>query len=308
MPIAERISIAGFSASDTGVLSYRTGAAAPGEQFTWFDRQGKVTGMVGDPALVAGLNSAPALSPDEKRVAFAATESGNTDIWLYEFTRGTTTRFTFDPGFDGNPVWSPDGSRVAFRGQRGGVWGIYQKASNLTGGENLLYKSGAVAASPTDWSRDGRFLLYQTGGAGVLALPLTGGAAGGSGDTKPIALLPAEFDQRGARFSPDGRFFSYLSTENGKDEVYVQAFDPSLGSGAWGSRSAGGKWMVSKGGGLSAHWRGDGKELLYMAPNGDLMSVDVSTTPVFQAGVPSAFSIPKPPRDSGTSLPTAGAS
>ena len=100
VPIAEQISVAGFSASDTGVLTYRTGATAPGQQLTWFDREGKVTGMVGEPALLAGLNSAPALSPDEKRVAFASTDpqSGNTDIWVYEFARGTTTRFTFDPG------------------------------------------------------------------------------------------------------------------------------------------------------------------------------------------------------------------
>ncbi len=297
VPIAERIGLTAFSASDTGVLSYRAGAALPGQQFTWFDREGKVTGMVGEPALLAGLSSAPALSPDEKRVAFASTDpqSGNTDVWLYEFARGTTTRFTFDPGQDLTPVWSPDGSRVAFLGQRGGVWGIYQKASNLTGGEDLLYKAGTVVANPTSWSRDGRFLLYMTAPAGVLALPLTGATAGGSGEAKPIPLLAAEFNQRGARFSPDGRFYSYISNESGKEEIYVQSFDPSLGSGAGGAgaKSAGGKWMVSKGGGLSAHWRGDNKEILYLAPNGDMMSVDVSTTPVFQAGVPKRLFNPK---------------
>jgi Tol biopolymer transport system component len=292
VPIAERIGVTAFSASDTGVLSYRNGAALPGQQFTWFDREGKVTGMVGEPALLAGLNSAPALSPDEKRAAFAATDpqSGNTDIWLYDFARGTTTRFTFDPGQDVTPVWSPDGNSIAFAGQRGGVWGIYQKASNLTGSENLLYKAGAIVWFPTSWSRDGKFLLYMTGPAGVLALPLSGATANGSVDAKPIALLPAEFAQRGARFSPDGRFFSYISNENGKDEIYVQSFDPS---GRSSEKAAGGKWMVSKGGGLSAHWRGDGKEILYMAANGDLMSVDVSTTPVFQAGVPKRLFNPK---------------
>ncbi len=125
----------------------------------------------------------------------------------------------------------------------------------------------------------------------MLALPLAGATTGGSsGDTKPIAILPAEFNQRGARFSPDGRFFSYLSDESGKDEIYVQTFYPSAGAGA---KSVGGKWMVSKGGGLSAHWRGDGKEILYLAPNGDLMSVEVSTTPVFQAGVPKRLFNPK---------------
>ena len=43
--------------------------------------------------------------------------------------------------------------------------------------------------------------------------------------------------------------------------------------------------MVSKDGGGGAHWRADGKQLLYFAPDLTLMSVDVTTSPVFQAGV-----------------------
>jgi hypothetical protein len=104
-----------------------------------------------------------------------------------------------------------------------------------------------------------------------------------SGERKPIPLVAAEFNQRGARFSPDGRFFSYLSNESGTDGVYVQTFDPAAASG---SHAAGGKWMISKGGGLSAHLRTDGKEIFYLAPNGDMMAVDVTTAPSFQPGVP----------------------
>ena len=47
-----------------------------------------------------------------------------------------------------------------------------------------------------------------------------------------------------------------------------------------------GKWLISKGGGTDPRWRGDGKELFYVASDGKLMSVDISTKPVFQAGVP----------------------
>jgi serine/threonine protein kinase/Tol biopolymer transport system component len=281
VPIAEQIAfnlgVNGFSASMQGTLIYRIGAGQA-EQLSWFDRQGKSLGVAGDPANFAPT-SAPALSPDGKKVAIARIDqqSGNQDIWLYEFARGVNTRFTFDPGIDQNPVWSPDGSQIAFSAQRNNVWGIYRKAANLVGDEELLSKTDVGLL--TSWSRDGRYALYQSGNAGVWALPVD---SSGSREQKPIPLLPREFNQRGARFSPDGKFFSYLSTESGKDEVYVRTFDPS------GSDNTGkaGKWMVSKDGGGGAHWRADGKEILYLAPDQTMMSVEVTTTPVFQAGVP----------------------
>jgi serine/threonine protein kinase/Tol biopolymer transport system component len=282
VPIAEQIplnlGLNGFSSSMQGTLVYRTGGGQ-GEQLSWFDRQGKSLGVAGDPAAFAPT-TAPALSPDGKRVAIARSDqqSGNTDVWLYEFARGVNTRFTFDPGVDQNPVWSPDGSQIAFSAQRNADWGIYRKAANLVGNEELLYKTG-TASPPTSWSRDGKYVLYQGGAAGVWALPVD---SSGSTERKPIPLLAPEFNQRGARFSPDGKFFSYLSTESGKDEVYVRTFDPS-GSGNAGKA---GKWMVSKDGGGGAHWRADGKEILYLAPDQTMMSVEVTTTPVFQAGVP----------------------
>ena len=276
VPLIEQVS--NFSISSNGLLAYRTGGGQ-GQQLVWFDRIGKTLGTAGDPWLLAA-NSAPALSPDGKRVAISRIDatSGNTDIWLLEFARGVATRFTFDPAEDRNPVWSPDGSKIVFASQREGSWGIYQKTSNLVGGEGLVYKSGGSAAPfPTDWSRDGRFVLFQTAGAGVWALPM-------EGDHKPIMLLPAQFNQRGARFSPNGRFFSYLSSESGKDEVYVRSFNP-----ASPAATSGGEWMVSKDGGAGAHWRADGKELLYTSPDKTIMSVGVSTSSVFESGLPKAL-------------------
>ena len=280
IPIAEQLGAlsaqGNFSTSATGVLVYRTGGGAE-QQLTWFDRQGKSSGAAGEPFLSPGA-SAPAISPDGKRVAFARTDaqSGNSDIWLLDFARGSNTRFTFDPGADQNPVWSPDGSKIAFLGQRGNKWGIYQKASNLLGEEELLYDSGGAATPPTGWSRDGRFLLFQMGGAGVMALPIE------NREHKPIPLLTTEFSQRGPRFSPDGKLFSYLSAETGADEVYIRTFDPS---GAPAQQASGGKWMVSKGGGGGAHWRADGKEIFYFT-GGTMMSVEVTPGP--------SFGVPKP--------------
>jgi eukaryotic-like serine/threonine-protein kinase len=263
-----------FSASAAGTLVYRTGGGQ-NQQLTWFDRQGRPRGAVGEPSLFVRA-SAPRLSPDGKKLAVTRTDvqSGNTDISLLELARGTYTRFTFNPSIDGFPLWSPDGNRIVYTSHRDGAWGIYQKALNQEGSEELLYKKpGAIGITPTSWSSDGRFVLFQTGGSGVLALPM-------EGDHKPIVLLPPQYNERGAGFSPDGRFVSYVSNETGESELYVRPFDPT------GLHLVGEKTPISTGGAIGGTWRADGKEILYRAPDGTEMSVAITTTPGFQAEAP----------------------
>jgi Tol biopolymer transport system component len=262
-------------------------------QLTWFDRTGKVLGTIGDPGLYRTL----AISPDGKRVAFERADPQNFphhDIWLYDSARGVTTRFTFDPGWDGNPVWSPDGSHIAFGGEKPdtGIFNLYQKPSNLAGEEELLFKSG-VHKIPSGWSPDGRFLLFfnPVGTTHVWVLPLGGTAA----NRKPFPLEQSDFAQAAGRFSPDGRWIAYQSNESGKDEIYVRPFDASAASASppTAGTAVTGKWMVSKDGGTVPLWRGDGKEMFYLAPNGMAMVVDVNTSGVFQAGIPKPlFKVP----------------
>jgi len=299
IPIAEQVT--SFSASPTGVLVYWSGSSTSGGPsrgniqglLTWFDRTGKVLGTIGDPGLYRTL----AISPDGKRVAFERADPqsfAHHDIWLYDSARGVTTRFTFDSGWDGNPVWSPDGSHIAFGGAKPetGIFNLYQKTSNLAGEEELLFKS-EVHKIPSSWSPDGRFLLFfnPAGATHVWVLPLDGTAA----NRKPFQLEQSDFFQAAGRFSPDGRWIAYHSNESGKDEIYVRPFDASAaaGSPATGGTAVTGKWMVSKDGGTVPLWRGDGKEMFYLAPNGMAMAVDVNTSGIFQAGIPKPlFKVP----------------
>jgi eukaryotic-like serine/threonine-protein kinase len=56
---------------------------------------------------------------------------------------------------------------------------------------------------------------------------------------------------------------------------------------------AGDKWPVSKAGGSNPRWRGDGKELFFAAPDGGVMSVDITTELTFQASAPrTLFKVP----------------
>jgi eukaryotic-like serine/threonine-protein kinase len=301
VPIAEQVSNASFSVSATDVLVYVAGRTTqPGNtqggvqgQLTWFDREGKVVGAFGDP----GLYRTVALSPDGKRVAFdRADPQGPTirNIWLYDFARGVTTRFTFDSGWDSDPVWSPDGSRMAFGSLRGSGqrFDLYQKTSNLTGEDELLFKSTSESKLPSSWSADGRFLLYFKPNlpAHVWLLPL-----GGTGsDHKPIPFSSSQFNEAAARFCPNGRWIAYSSDESGRDEIYVRPFDASGAVGSSRDVPVTGKWMVSKDGGRNPRWSHDGKELFYLSSAGGMMmTVPVSTTGVFQAGVPKAlFKVP----------------
>jgi len=286
VPIAEGLPDEGrpqFSASSTGVLAYRTGVPGPStNQLTWFDRAGKNLGTVGEP----GQYNTLALSPDGGRVAFerndpqaagrAGASRGNTDIWWHEFSTGISTRLTFDPGFDGQPVWSPDGSHIIFSSNRDGSMNLYQKVASGAGNEEALLKSNEEKHS-YDWSPDGRFLLYGVQGqkVDVWALPLTGD------DRKPIRYLQTESNVIQARFSPDSRWVAYTSDESGKREVYVSPFPAAPGV----------KWMVSKGGGDQPRWRRrDGKELFYISPDRKMIAVEISTASgAVQPGIPKAL-------------------
>jgi serine/threonine protein kinase len=264
------INLALFSASQTGVLAYRTGTGITRARLLWLDRSGKELGTIGE----NGDYSNPALSPDEKRLAVGRRDprSGTRDIWVFDLTRGTSSRLTFDPADDTNPSWSPDGNWIAFTSDRKGERHLYRKLASGTGEEEVLWELGE-RKSVEDWSNDGRTILFNNLSpkrpADVWALPL-------EGDRKATPVLSAPFAEDQAQLSPDGRWIAYRSYESGRYEVYVQSFPPS-----------GGKWQISTAGGNEPQWRRDGKELFYTAPGNKLMAVEVRAGgALLEAGIP----------------------
>jgi Tol biopolymer transport system component len=279
VPIAEQVGSGSnnmggfFSASLNGILSYRVGPAGGGGNFqlALFSRQGKFVRVLNE----QGLYFEPAFSPDGTQVAFRRLDNAVSapDIWVHEFAGDRNSRLTFDPAADIAPVWSPNGKEIIFASDRDSTRGIYRKSATGAGSEKVVLKSPEPKV-PTDWSRDGRFLLFTQvdpkTGDDIWVMPLTG-------DAQPSKYLKTEFSESGARFSPDGRFVAYESNASGSQEVYVRPF-PDSNSG---------QWMVSRGGGGQPRWRGDGKELFYRNPNtNSLMSVDVTLNPTFNASVP----------------------
>jgi eukaryotic-like serine/threonine-protein kinase len=266
-----------FSASRSGTLVYRTGGAGGSYKLARFDRQGNTLGMPTDADY--GANTL-ALSPDGSRVAVERIDEALADsnIWLLDLARGGRTRFTYTKsGLDRKAAWSPDGTRIAFSSARNGKSDLYQRAVDGAGQEELLLKSGSPRYV-TDWSRDGRFLMFEqmteSNRRDLWVLPMEG-----AGERKPVPFLRAEFDSRAGRFSPDGRWIAYSSNESGDYEIYVRPFPAPAGGG--------GKWMVSQGGGSEPHWRRDGRELFYIRPDGEVMVLEVSVGgAAFQSGIP----------------------
>jgi eukaryotic-like serine/threonine-protein kinase len=278
VPIAEQVLGNALTVSNSETIAYRTGSAGGRRQLTWFDRSGKEIGKLGGADQTSAAD--PALSRDGRRLAFWRNMNGRADIWISDLTRGATTRLTFEEGNKYGPIWSPDGSRIAFQSDPKGVFDLYWKSATGAGTEELLL-STPQSKTPTDWSPDGRFLLYRSGdsasGYDLWALPI-------NGERKPFPVIQTNFEERDGQFSPDGKWIAYQSDESGRFEIYLQPF-----AGPDEPQKPGGKWQVSSNGGAQVRWRNDGKELFYIALDEELMAVPVrldSNTHTAQFGEP----------------------
>jgi Tol biopolymer transport system component len=258
--------IAGYALSSTGSLAYVPGATSTEGVLSWTDRTGSVE------ALKAPTRAyfEPHLSPDGQRVAVTIGTGSTTDVWVYEFPRGTLTRLTFD-GHDISPVWSPDGRRIAYAANRSRGWEILSKLADGSGAEETLIPGQNLFQIPGSWSPDGKYLAYMLvspeTGTDIWILPL-------AGDRKPWPLAQTKCNEQQPRFSPDGHWIAYTSDESGRSEIYVQPFP-----------GPGGKFQVSTEGGYWPVWARDGRELSYLNGN-RMMSVSITTRPSFDAATP----------------------
>ncbi|MGC2245122.1 MAG: protein kinase [Terriglobales bacterium] len=260
-----------FDVSQSGTLIYNTGVGAAQSALTWIDRSGKELAHIGDPAIQAN----PTLSPDGGRVAVDISDqkANNVDVWIESTSGVGNTRFTFDPAEEVTGVWSRDGKVLAYRGAEAeGTTLVLKSATGLEPAKKrmTLPPSSMDDFLPNSWSLDDKEILctrQTTLGEYLELLPVAGG--------EPTRFLNGSGSATNGQISPDGKWVAYASDESGAWEIYVTSFP-----------GAAGKWQVSRGGGTEPRWRGDAKELFYIAPNGVLTAVPVNAQGVFATGTP----------------------
>jgi Tol biopolymer transport system component len=248
-------------------LAFENGATT----IVFFDRAGKRTGGISERALYNDT----VVSPDGTRVAVVKNDlpSETADLFIVDIATGASTRLTTSARteFVMAPVWSPDSSRIAYVTIRKGQEAIYVRAANGQGSEEVLYKNPGAFMNLADWSQDGRFLTFAVSdlqGGALFTLPLDGGA-----DRKPTEVFKTDLRVFFPKFSPDGRFLSYIQIDKAnRGEIFVRPVDP---------KTTGGPWQISDGSFSPAFWRRDGKELYYLARDQAVMVADVGTSPTF---------------------------
>jgi serine/threonine-protein kinase len=252
-----------YGVSATGSLAYVSGgAAAIQRRLMWVTRNGTEEPLAA-PAQAYGY---PRLSPDGRRIAVEL----DNQIWLYDLSRDTLTRFTFEGPNNQGPVWMPDGKRIAFGSQKEGQRrNLFWQLADGGGGLERLTTS-EEQQNVTSLSSDGQLMaFFAQGGPGlrdIWVLQLS--------DRKAQPFLRTPFNEGAPSFSPDGRWLAYLSNESGRPEIYVQPYP-----------GPGGKWQISTDGGTEPLWNRNGRELFYRAGN-KMMAVQVTTEPAFTAGKP----------------------
>jgi serine/threonine-protein kinase len=254
-----------YAISNNGTLVYVPGEFAENpRELVWVDREGSVTPLTETPRAF----EAPRLSPDGRRIAITL-RTTNPDVWVYDLSRSTLTRLTFDEEEDETPIWTPDSERVTFSAVRDGVRNLFWKPADGSASEELLSEH-QYHAHLGSWSPNGVLAFQEqhpTNGWDIWVLPL-------EGDSKPQPFLRTAFSEDWAQFSPDGQWLAYISNESGRNEVYVQPYP-----------GPGGKWQISTEGGIEPVWSPKGDELFYR--NGDqMMTVAINTQPTFSATTP----------------------
>ncbi|MDA2928155.1 hypothetical protein MYX78_13175, partial [Acidobacteria bacterium AH-259-G07] len=257
-----------FSFSRLGSLVYVPGIAGELENtLLWVDREGQEERLAAE-----RLYFWPRLSPDGAHLALVVFDGANWDLWIYELTRKTLTRLTFDPAGNLYPLWTPDGLRVVFASRRGGgQYNLFWKAADGTGQAERLTTSPNDQI-PYSFSPDGKRLVFMeenpetSWDLHVLSM-----------EDEPTSqpLLQTQFNETSPAISPDGRWMAYRSVESGREEVYVRPF-PKVEQG---------KWQISSDGGTRPLWGPEGRELFYQSDEA-MMMVPIETESTFTAGSP----------------------
>ena len=266
--IADNVQMAGatgtaqFSLASNGALAYVPVQSVPVQLgLVGLDGTRKMLGPVPDGT------SAPRVSPDGRRVTFAAAG----DIYVADLSNLAGARKVIAGGTF--PLFSPDGQWLAFGSlgtkRDGGIEEIFLQRADGSGQAELLVKPGRA---PEHWPEGDQGFSFITHRGKANDYDLWTYSIKEK-EVTPLVVMN-ESAQLSSRFSPDMHWFAYMSSESGDWQVYVQPY-PETGA----------KFQVTKQGGRLPLWSADGQQLFY-EHDGQMFAVPV------QFGVQPAFGTP----------------
>ena len=242
------------SAGGNGAVVYQSLSPAV-SQPTWFSRTGEQIAVASDEGSYGDLS----LARDQNRLALTMkTSGGPSGIWQLDLHRSVLSHFAVDASAV-SPVWSPDGGTILFARNFQGAFRLFRKPSAGGSEEQVLASDNARTPSggkqiPSDWSADGQVILFEED-RDIHVLRVGPGA-------ERRALIRGPADEGQGRLSPDQKWVAFSSNASGRREVYVALFsNPER------------RWQISSQSGRTPLWRGDGRELFYVADDGTLMAV-----------------------------------
>jgi Tol biopolymer transport system component/predicted Ser/Thr protein kinase len=257
-----------YSFSNTGSVAYVPGGLqAVQRKLVWVDRKGTEQPL----PTPSHPYRTPRLSPDGRRVVVAISDQLGDHIWLYDLTRDTLTRLTFEGTTNSTPIWTPDGKRITFGSTRGGssASDAFWQPADGSGSAEALTMFRENRHNMGSWSPDGQVLSFEeinpVTRRDVWVYTLS--------DRKAHPFLNTQFNETAPEFSPDGHWLAYASDESGRYEIYVQPYP-----------GPGGKWQISTEGGTEPRWTRDG-EIFYRSGT-KMMAVDTKLKPTFSADKP----------------------
>jgi len=269
---------ADFSVSPKGVLAYQRYLSR--SQLAWVDRRGQIVNTIGPGSVNLKLAR---LSPDGKKIATSIydVERGINRIWIIDAETGTARQVVPGPGLVDNPVWSPDSSKLAFNRAFDSPPRLFVRGTGEQDAEEALPPS--YFQVPEDWSPDGRFIAFTNTGFAQIENELQGDVSlvDMARQRKVIPLLHSPFHEANAAFSPDGHWLAFTSSESGRTELYLQAFQGGDSPSVFGERL-----VVSRNGAECLRWGRDGKELFYLGSDGRLYAAPITLSVKPKIGAP----------------------
>jgi len=241
---------------------------------------GRVTGApqpVTDPT--TAVPASAALSPDGRQLAYSITGvgTGRWDLWRSDLVTGQKHLLSRDNNSRFDPHWSSDSSRLVYQWGRGGAY-VFEHAVAIrpaSGGDEALLSQATLdlGCEPLDWSPDGKSILVAMWRRGQLVAELTlwpVAAAPRAETAAAVVAADPNHDLWQGRFSPDGRWISFVAAGRGSG-AHVVCVVPSSArktvAADWTCLTDPAVWTDKP------RWSSDGKLLYVWRLNGSLFNV-----------------------------------